>query len=110
MTLESSTQPTLPFRQTAVDLRRHYLNAGELLTIAPGSVKPRPNVARQRPKRLTEVEIEAIKSKYEAGSTQVDLATEFGVNRKTIMRHLGRLRAPLIGGQAGSSSGEALRK
>jgi len=71
-----------------VDLRRHYINASKLDQIAPGHAKPSSRQRRRRPKRLTDCEIDTIIERYEAGSTQVELADEYGVNRKTVMKLL----------------------
>ena len=63
------------------------------------STKRRPRVARRRSKRFSKVEINSITSKYEAGATQVGFPVEFSVNRKAIVRHLGRLPPPAVIGQ-----------
>lgn len=61
----------------------------ELLEISPTDTKLQPQpTKRKRQRRLTDAEIDNLTTRHAAGWSQVQLARELGVNRKTIMRHL----------------------
>ena len=78
-----------------MDLRRHYVNSGKLLTLELGSPESRSQPRdskprRQRQRRLTTKESNKLADQYRSGLTVRQLAAKWGIHRTTVLRHLER--------------------
>jgi len=79
---------------TGVDLRRHYINEAPLPKPTVDSDRALLQRPRRLPKHLSKADKTAIVERLGAGATQVQLAEEYGVNRKTMMRSLKNRQVP----------------
>lgn len=53
-----------------------------------------PTRVRQRQTRLSPTDVERLLQRYGAGAPVNNLATEFGINRNTVMQHVARAGTP----------------
>lgn len=54
-----------------------------------------PRISTKRARRLNQTELAVLADDYRAGATVYDLATKFGINRKTVNRQLKVLGVPM---------------
>jgi len=78
---------------TGVELSRHYVNLGKLLTLDLESSGSRsaatdPRRRRQCQRRLTTDESAESADQYRSGPTVRQLAVEWGIHRTTVLSHL----------------------